>query len=165
MTVRTAIMTPIAWALAQSLGLPNRSKGSALIILTTVEMAVLPGLAFLYGSLDGPVVAAAFAAKHLPLSWIGYAQVMTLPTLLLCGLILITNPWVLRPEKPLSASADFARKGLESLGPFTRPELVTAIVVVVSITLWATDRYHHLPSFLISMLAAAGIRLRWDRER
>src|SRR5690242_14882492 len=31
MTVRTAIMTPVAWALVQSLGLPPRSRGSALI--------------------------------------------------------------------------------------------------------------------------------------
>src|SRR6266567_16215 len=36
MTVRTAIMTPIAWALVQSLGLQPKSRGSALIILTTV---------------------------------------------------------------------------------------------------------------------------------
>src|SRR5579862_2802122 len=64
MTVRTAIMVPIAWALVQSLGLPNRSKGSALIILTTVEMAVIPGIAFLYGSLAGPIVAKSFDAKH-----------------------------------------------------------------------------------------------------
>src|SRR6202163_2253248 len=47
MTVRTAIMTPIAWALCQSLGLKPKSNGAALIILTTVEMAVVPGLAFL----------------------------------------------------------------------------------------------------------------------
>ena len=40
MTVRTAIMIPIAWTLVQSLGLPFQSRGSALIILTTVEMAV-----------------------------------------------------------------------------------------------------------------------------
>ena len=76
MTVRTAIMTPIAWALVQSLGLPKRSRRSALIILTTVEMAVVPGVAFLYGSLSGPVVAQSFAAKNLPLTWLGYAQVL-----------------------------------------------------------------------------------------
>ena len=41
MTVRTAIMVPIAWAVVQSLGIKPGSKGSALIILTTVEMAVV----------------------------------------------------------------------------------------------------------------------------
>src|SRR5882672_3153556 len=129
MTVRTAIMVPIAWALVESLGLEKKSRGSALIILTTVEMAVVPGLAFLYGSLDGPIVAAAFEAKHLPLTWLGYAQVITLPTLLLCVLILIGNQFLLRPEAPLTASPAFARDRLKALGSFQRPELITGIVV------------------------------------
>jgi anion transporter len=162
MTVRTAIMVPIAWALVQSLGLPNRSRGSALIILTTVEMAVVPGLAFLYGSLDGPIVAAAFEAKHLPLTWLGYAQVITFPTLLLCVLILAGNQFILRPEAPLNASPDFARERLRALGKFQRPELITGIVVLLSIVFWTTDRYHHLPSFVIgtgamAVFALAGI--------
>ena len=155
MTVRTAIMVPIAWALVQSLGLAPKSKGSALIILTTVEMAVVPGLAFLYGSLGGPIVAAAFETKHLPLSWLGYAQVFTFPTLLLCVLILLGNQFILRPEAPLNATPDFARARLQALGPFKRLELITGIVVVLSIIFWTTDRYHHLPSFVIGTGAMA----------
>jgi|GEM_PF-660182 len=155
MTVRTAIMVPIAWALVQSLGLEKRSKGAALIILTTVEMAVIPGIAFLYGALSGPVVAAAFETKHLPLSWLSYAQVLTFPTLLLCVLILVLNPLVLKPEAPLNATPGFAREKLRSLGSFKQPELVTALVVIVSIVFWTTDRYHHLPAFLIGMIAVA----------
>src|SRR5438093_1237433 len=76
MTVRTAIMAPFAWALVQSLGLGPRSKGSALIMLTTVEMAVVPGCGLLYGSLFGPVVDSMFQLKHLPLRWLAYARVL-----------------------------------------------------------------------------------------
>src|SRR5580658_7540265 len=155
MTVRTAIMVPVAWALVQSLGLGKRSRGSALIILTTVEMAAVPGVAFLYGSLSGPVVAASFAAKHLPLTWLGYAQVLTFPTLLLCVMILIVNPLVLRPETPLKANPTFARDRLRALGAFKGPELITGVIVVLSIVYWTTDSYHHLPSFLVGMLAIA----------
>src|SRR4029077_10096439 len=77
MTVRPAIMVPIAWALVESLELPPRSKGSALIMLTTIEMAMIPGCAFLYGSLMGPIVENVFRTKNLPLSWLAYAQVVT----------------------------------------------------------------------------------------
>src|SRR5258708_7372949 len=153
MTVRTAIMVPIAWALVQSLGLKTRSRGSALIMLTVVEMAVVPGLAFLYGSLNGPVVAAAFQAKSIPLAWLSYAQANAFPTLVLCALILIANQIVLKPEAPLATSSSFARERLQALGGFKRPELVVAIVVVLSIVFWATDRYHHLPSFLVGTFA------------
>jgi di/tricarboxylate transporter len=155
MTVRTAILIPIAWSLVKSLGIQNHTRGSALIILTSIEMAVIPGLAFLYGSLDGPVVAAAFAVKHLPLTWGAYAQVMTLPTVLLCTTILVGNQFVLRPEAALETSDDFARMRLRALGPFQRAELITAIVVTVSIALWASETYHHIPAYVIGMLALA----------
>lgn len=153
MTVRTAIMTPIAWALCQSLGLKPKSNGAALIILTTVEMAVVPGLAFMLGSLAGPVVVKAFAAKSIPLSWGSYAMFTTVPTLILCALILVGNQYILKPEAPIDAPRSFARDRLKGLGPFKMQEGVTGVVVVLSIVYWATASYHHFPSFLIGMFA------------
>jgi len=94
MTVRTAIMVPIAWALVQSLGLQPRSRGSALIMVTTVEMAVIPGTVVLYGSLFGPFVDSVFKAKNFPLVWLEFSEVMAVPTLVLCGRILLLNPRV-----------------------------------------------------------------------
>jgi len=155
MTVRTAIMVPIAWALVKSLKLAPRSRGSALIMVTSVEMAVIPGCAVLYGSLNGPIIESMFMTKHLALSWIAYAKVITVPTLVLCVLLIVVNQIVLRPESKLEVSNDFAKDGLSALGPFKRAELITGIVVVLSIIFWATDRWHHLPSFLIGMLALA----------
>lgn len=151
MTVRTAIMVPIAWALVKSVGLQPRSRGSALIMITCVEMAVFPGCAFLYGSLFGPVVDQIFHARQLPISWLGYAQVLTLPVLAICVALVFLNRLVLKPEAPLNVSASFGRERLHALGKITRGELITAAVVMGSILFWATDRYHHLPSFLIGM--------------
>src|SRR5215475_13010648 len=137
MTVRTAIMVPIAWAVVQSLGIKPGSKGSALIILTTVEMAVIPGVGLLLSSLNGPVIQSVFAAKNLPLSYFEYAAVMGLPTLVICVLIIIANQIVLKPESPLNLSSGFARKELEKLGSMKQSELITAIIVIASIVLWA----------------------------
>jgi DASS family divalent anion:Na+ symporter len=156
MTVRTAIMAPIAWALVQSLGLAPRSRGTALIMITVVEMAVVPGLAFELGSLNGPVVIKMFGAAHVPLSQGSYAQVMTVPTLVLCGLILFLNQLVLKPKEPLRASRDFVHTRLAALGGFRRPELITALVVGVSIVLWVTTK---LPSFMVGMFGMAAFAL------
>lgn len=151
MTVRTAIMVPIAWALVKSVGLPPRSRGSALIMITCVEMAVFPGCAFLYGSLFGPVVDQIFHARQLAISWLSYAQVLTLPVLAICLALIFLNRLALKPEAPLSVASSFGRERLSALGKITRGELITAAVVLGSILFWATDRYHHLPSFLIGM--------------
>ena len=153
MTVRTAIMAPLAWALVQSLEIPRLSRGAAVIMLTAVEMAVVPGCAFLYGSLYGPVVESVFQTKHLDLSWISYARVMTVPTLILCGLLIVVNQIVLKPEFHLSSSPRFARERLKELGHIRRAEILTGVIVALSIIYWATDRIHHLPSFFIGMLA------------
>jgi anion transporter len=152
MTVRTAIMAPIAWALVQSLGLAPRSRGTALIMITVVEMAVCPGLAFLLGSLNGPVVIKMFGAAHVPLTQGLYAKVMTVPTLILCGLILSLNLLFLKPEQPLHASREFARTRLAALGAFKRPELITALVVGASIVLWVATK---LPSFMVGLFGMA----------
>jgi anion transporter len=156
MTVRTAIMAPIAWALVQSLGLPPRSRGTALIMITVVEMAVVPGLAFELGSLNGPVVIKMFGAAHVPLSQGSYAQVMTVPTLVLCGLILFLNQLLLKPAEPLRASREFVRTRLAALGGFRRAELITALVVGVSIVLWVGTK---LPSFMVGMFGLAAFAL------
>ena len=151
MTVRTAIMVPIAWALVRSVDLPPRSRGSALIMITCVEMAVFPGCAFLYGSLFGPVVDQIFHARQLPISWLSYAQVLTLPVLAICVALVFLNRLAIRPEAQLNVASSFGRERLNALGKVTRGELITATVVLGSIFFWATDRYHHLPSFLIGM--------------
>src|SRR5215831_4375793 len=129
MTVRTAIMVPIAWALVKSVGLAPRSRGSALIMITCVEMAVFPGCAFLYGSLFGPVVDQIFHARQLPITWLGYAQVLTLPVLAICVALIFLNRVALKPEAPLNVPASFGRERLNALGKITRGELITAVVV------------------------------------
>ncbi|HEX4136353.1 MAG TPA: SLC13 family permease [Bryobacteraceae bacterium] len=156
MTVRTAIMAPIAWALVQSLDLPPLSRGTGLIMITVVEMAVCPGLAFELGSLNGPVVIKMFGAAHVPISQGSYAQVMTLPTLVLCALIVILNLTLFKPEKPLHASREFARTRLAALGSFKQLEVITAIVVGISIVLWVATK---LPSFMVGMFGLAVLTL------
>jgi anion transporter len=165
MTVRTAIMAPIAWSLVQTLGLKPRSKGSALIMITVIEMAVVPGLAFKLGSLNGPVVVAMFNAKKLPLTDGGYVQVMLLPTLVMCAAILILNQIMMKPEEPIHVSRDFATGRLKALGSVKSAELITGLVVFGSIAMWITAagagaplggiKLHHLPTFVVGMFGMA----------
>jgi len=159
MTVRTAIMVPIAWALVKSLGLKPHSRGSALIMVTTVEMAVVPGTVVLYGSLFGPVVDSVFKTKNFPLIWLEFSQAMTIPTLILCGLILLLNPVFMKPEEKLNATTSFIKDKLREMGGIKRAELITAAVVILSIVFWATDSIHHRPSFLIGMFGIAALTL------
>lgn len=153
MTVRTAIMVPIAWALVQTLGLKPRSRGCALVMISTVEMAVVPGCATLYGSLWGPLMVQLFTAQGYELHWLSYARAMTLPTIGWCVLLLLGNWIALRPEENLTVTKDFAKSELARMGRISRQEILTAVVVAVSIAYWVSERWHHQPTYVIGMLA------------
>ncbi|MCL2689597.1 MAG: anion permease [Chitinispirillia bacterium] len=159
MTVRTAIMVPIAWALVKSLGLKPQSRSSALIVLTAVQMAVIPGLAVLFGSLFGPFVDSMFKTGGFSLSWFGYFKVMAVPVLILCGLILLLNPLFMKPEEKLRVASSFVKDKLRELGKIKRAEWITAVVVVISIAFWAAGRIHNYPSFLIGIFGLAALTL------
>ena len=157
MTVRTAIMVPIAFALVQAIELPLPSRGAALIILTAFEMAVLPGCAVLTGSLFGPFVAGLFANAGLPISWFEYARVMALPTVIWCSLIVAANLAVMRPQVMSNLSRDVVREQLQHLGPMGRPELVTAVIIALAVCAWAAQPWHRVPPEAIGMVALAAL--------
>ncbi len=157
MTVRTAIIMPIGWALVQALGLPLPGRGSALLVLSIFEMAVLPGCALLTGALWGPFVTGLFANQNLPLSWLEYARVMFVPTIVWCVLVLAGNLIALRPEGELGVTRALAAGELDRLGPMKAAERVTAVVVALSILAWASQPWHKVPPEAIGMLALTAL--------
>lgn len=155
MTVRTAIMVPIAFALVQAIKLRLPSSGAALIVLCAFEMAVLPGCAVLTGSLWGPFIAGLFASAQVPITWIDYARVMALPTVVWCGLVVTANLLVMRPPPTASMNKDVIRAEMRQLGPMQRAELLTAMTVAAAIVAWATQPWHRVAPEAIGMVALA----------
>lgn len=157
MTVRTAIMVPISWALVQALGLPQPGRGSALIVISAFEMAVLPGCALLTGALWGPYIAGMFKTAGLPITWFGYARIMAVPTLFWCCLLLVCNMLALRPETAITLDKNVIRAEIRKLGPVGASEAVTGIVVVLSIVAWMLQPWHHLPTETVGMFALVAL--------
>ncbi|MFB3828121.1 MAG: SLC13 family permease [Bryobacteraceae bacterium] len=153
MTVRTAIMVPIAWALVQALPLERPGRGAALIVFTAFEMAVLPGTALLTGALWGPYIAGLFASSGIALSWLEYARIMALPTLAWCALVVAGNRLALSPRSTVLPHRELLRAEMAGLGPPKSAELATAGVVSVSVLAWASQPWHRLPAEAIGMLA------------
>lgn len=157
MTVRTAIVVPIAFALVQAVGLPLPSRGAALIVLGAFEMAVLPGCAILTGSLWGPFITGLFANANIPITWFEYARVMTVPTIVWCVLLTVANYLTLRPPQTTAMNKDSVRTEMAALGPMKGPEMVTALIVALSIAAWASQPWHRVPPEAVGMVALAGL--------
>jgi di/tricarboxylate transporter len=157
MTVRTAIMVPIAFALVQAVKLPLPSRGAALIVLGAFEMAVLPGCAVLTGSLWGPFIAGLFANAGLPISWFEYARVLAIPTLVWCGLIVVANLLVMRPEAAAGMNKDVVREETRQLGAMAPAEVATAVLIAASVVAWAAQPWHGIQPEAIGMVALAAL--------
>jgi sodium-dependent dicarboxylate transporter 2/3/5 len=153
MTVRTAIMIPIAWAIVQALELPLPGRGSALIILSTFQMAVLPGCAILTGALWGPYLTGLYNSLKLPITWLGYAKVMAVPTIILCVLVLLANRLALAPKAGAPTTREIVREQYRKLGAMTSAEKLTALVIGLSVVAWITQPLHKVPAEAIGMMA------------
>lgn len=153
MTVRTAIMVPIAFALVQAINLALPSAGSAVIVLGAFQMAVLPGCAVLTGSLWGPFIAGLFSTAQIPLTWIDYARVMTIPTIVWCALVIGANLLVMRPPTTSSMNQELVRGELARLGAMSGAERLTAGIIMASVLAWAAQPLHGVPPEAIGMIA------------
>jgi di/tricarboxylate transporter len=105
------------------------------------------------------VIDSLFHTKHLLLTWTGYVEVLFVPTVLLCLLILAANRIALRPEPLPARHPQFAKLKLREMGRPRRAEVITGLLVVISILFWATERYHHIPSFFVGMIGVPVLAL------
>jgi hypothetical protein len=146
-------MIPIAWAIVQALELPLPGRGSALIILSTFQMAVLPGCAILTGALWGPYLTGLYNSLKLPITWLGYAKVMAVPTIILCVLVLLANRLALAPKAGAPTTREIVREQYRKLGAMTSAEKLTALVIGLSVVAWITQPLHKVPAEAIGMMA------------
>lgn len=156
-TVRTAVMVPIAVALVRAVGLPLPSRGAALIVLSAFEMSVLPGIALLTGALWGPFVAGLFAGAGVAVTWLEWAAVLALPTVLWCGGLLAANFLVMRPPRAAIMDRGAIRDEVLKLGAMGRAEFITAGIITLSVIAWAAQPWHRIPIEAIGMVALAGL--------
>jgi len=157
MTVRTAVMLPIAFALVQAVKLPLPGRGSALIVIGAFQMAVLPGCAVLTGGLWGPFIAGLFAAQKLPITWLDYATIMAVPTLIWCVLVIAVDLLIMRPDATDGMSRDVVRAEMQRLGPMRQAELLTLIIIAAAIAAMATQPWHGVPPEAVGMVALAAL--------
>ena len=134
-TVRVAIVAPIAASCCELCGLAPRSRGSALVQLTAFVMAMLPGGGWLSGTLTGAVLQGAY--EMTPglagvLDFSSWLRAALLPTELAAVFTLALALLFLRPKEPLDPGVAAALRAAAP-GPLTRRELCAAAVLLFAL--------------------------------
>ncbi len=157
-TVRSAIMMPIAVTCCDLAMLPNGSKGRALILLTAISMAMVPGAGWMTGTLTGPILIGFYnATEGLQglITFGSWAQAALLEAAVATVLLAAGGYILMKPAQPISQSitkavfADEYRK----LGPWSRAEKWTAVILVVAFLTFVTAPLHQIPDVATCLLA------------
>ncbi|MCL2408761.1 MAG: anion permease [Oscillospiraceae bacterium] len=138
-TVRFLIATPIAVSVADACRLEKGSRGRSLIVISAWLLNIFPSIAWMHGSLFGPVFSAflpegAMRAIATEQMWF---RVMA-PWLLFSVVFIIALYFVLKPEKPLTITKDQLAKMYDELGPMSKAEkgcLAVLVFILVALLL------------------------------
>lgn len=154
--VRVAIVTPIAVMCCDVAQLAPGSKGRALILLTALAMALVPGNGWLTGSLLGPVLSGMY--EGVPelqgvISFGTWLQAAALPMVITSTLMVVGGFIVLRPEAPISVSKDIFDLEARKLGRWTRAETSTALILISAFAMFAAGQLHEVPDAATALLA------------
>lgn len=154
-TVRVAIVTPIALNCVNICKMPEGSKERSLILITAWAMALIPGTGWLSGSLAGPILSGFF--ESVPeLGAIGFsdwAKVSLLPISIISILTVIGGYLVLKPSAPLNLSKDVFIEEYKKLGPMSKQEKITGVILVASFLMFVTNSLHGISDAAVCLVA------------
>lgn len=153
-TVRIAIIIPIAISVVEACKLEPRSKGAAFITIIAWAMCLFPGTGWLTGSLTGPIILGFLPAELKPLATFdAWFQILALPWLIITVIFTILIYFILKPKEAIGIPRDTFKEQYAALGAISRQEIITAIVLVGSLILFTTERLHHIPTAATALIA------------
>ncbi|MEQ8201003.1 MAG: SLC13 family permease [Syntrophomonadaceae bacterium] len=155
-TVRVAIIMPIALGVIDACKLEYRSKGSAYIAIVAFAMCLIPGCGWLTGSLSGPIFLGLTPPdlKHL-VNFNSWFQILFVPWFIVTIVFAILAYFFMAPKEKIGITNDTFKQQYAQLGAISRPEIITMVVLIVTLILFATERVHGIPAASTALLALA----------
>lgn len=153
-TSKSALLTPMAVPVSESLGYKKGDQGAAALFSSMFYSSSIFGQAFLTGSLYVIIYlgylgkeqqAAVTFTSWLSVTWVWLVLVAVL------GIIAISLLY--KPEHSSQLPKGFMKQKYDELGPMTRDERLTAVVVGITVVLWVTASFTGLNTTAIGLIA------------
>lgn len=153
-TVRIAIVIPIAVSVVEACKLAPHSKGAAFISIIAWAMCLLPGTGWLTGSLTGPIMLGFLPPELKPMATFdAWFQILALPWFLVTVAFILLIYLTMKPTEPIGIPRDTFKKQYDALGPISRQEVIASIVLVGSLIMFTTEKIHGIPTAATAMAA------------
>jgi len=155
-TVRIAIVIPIALECCELCRIEKNSRGNSLILLTAFAMALIPGAGWLSGMLGGPIIQGMFnAVPGLEglVTFSSWFNVMFLPLMLVTVIVAAAGLFLLKPKEKIPQEVATAIKNYP-LAKMTRQEIIASIILSCVFLMFVTSRFHGIPDVAVCLAAA-----------
>lgn len=153
-TVRLAIVMPIALGVIDACKQEYNSKGSAYIALIAFAMCIFPGTGWLTGSLSGPIMLGFLPPELKPLATFdSWFQILALPWLIVTVVYVILVYLLMKPKEAIGIPRNTFKQQYAELGPVSRDEIITALVLVGSLIMFTTEKMHGIPAAATALMA------------
>ena len=154
-TVRVAIVIPIAIQCCELCKLEKGSKGNSLILLTAFAMALIPGSGWLSGALWGPIIQGMMNAVPETqglVTFNSWFSVLFLPMVIVTAILIAGSLTVLKPKGKLSEDAINSIKE-QRADKMSRQETVAAVILVAVFVMFLTNKLHGIPDAALCLAA------------
>lgn len=153
-TVRLAIVMPIALGIIEACKQPHNSRGSAYIALIAFAMCIFPGTGWLTGSLSGPIMIGFLPPELKPLATFdNWLKMLAIPWMTVTVVYVLLVYLFMKPKEEIGIPRDTFERQYAELGPVTRQEIVAALILLGALILFTTERWHGIPAAASAMLA------------
>jgi DASS family divalent anion:Na+ symporter len=153
-TAKAAIVAPVSMGISDAMGYERKSRGAGGLFGAMFVGFVLTGPMFLSASfvcymMRGLLPAAVQEQFHWTY-WFLAAFAYTVTVIVLLYFVII---FLYKPKEKVSLSKSYVTEQLAKIGPMSRNEKITAVVLVVALLFWMTETVHGISSTVIALLA------------
>ena len=150
---RVALMLAIVTPLISLFGVPVRSNIGKAITLAVVMLGMAGSWQILTGGAPGLILWGALGNIGYDVSWLQWAAIMVVPTILMFFIMTLTIKKLFKPEVDRApGERERVRQELDSLGPIKPVEKRALIILGSIVILWLTEPWHHLGTDVVGIV-------------
>lgn len=151
---KVAMLAPITRAISDAMGYQRKSSAAAGLFGAMFTGVCNMAPVFISASVIGflvqgflpPEIKSQFSFTYWLLCALPWGIVMSV-------LNFLAIVWLYKPETESSMSSDYLKQQINSLGRMSGTEKFTAMVILITFLLWATEKLHGITPAIVSLLA------------
>lgn len=153
-TAKAAVCAPLSKGISDAMGYKHKSKGAAGLFAANVVGVIATAPGFLSASYLGFMIVS-LLPKDIQgrFDWIQWFILMLPWTVVLLVACYLAILFFYKPEEKDALPAGYVGEQLAKMGPMKRNEIVTLVVLVLTLLLWMTGKMHGIHPAVVAVLA------------